>query len=386
MNVDLIKLLAEDEVRRATQTDIEWPSLFSNNMVPHPKNIDIAIEYLSSLSRDELELRLAIFNWEDSAMSKYMDLTDSCSELLSRSIDTKDWAKLEISNIYLLLEKGIDQLLTPCDYFDSAGEMPNLYKNLLIGNWTNFLFFEELKLSLQAGFERQSARLLRWEWNNDLTDQDKNNLLTKIRENWEYLPIAEKIQRIKALPILWFHPDALSTDELRERLARALSVLDSKQSEEKLYERKEAVRDEVDIFFNKNWHLARDIQALIWYKNYLLEIYKNGADFSEENEYISDDEDFYDFEETPKTEAKKLHRVNDGYTAIVTSHQQYQSTHGRYPKVDELMRYMLENPTDGLVITGRRRGNRVEELNIEGVDKPIDRNAFRKRFERYFNN
>jgi hypothetical protein len=335
MNEDLIKLLAEDEVRRATEPYLEYPSLFSNNIVPPSKNIDIAIEYLNSLSKDELELRLAIFNWEDSARSKYWELTRGCDELLSRSIDTKDWAKLEISNIYLLLEKGIDTLITPCEYFDKAEEIPDLYKKLLIGNWTNFIFFEELKCSLQSQFERQNARLLGWNWDGELTEQHKHELLRAMRENWEYLPDSERLRRTKALPITWFHYTP-PEDELRQKLMTIFSIIEEAKNEEVLYERKEVIQDDQENFFNKRWHIAKDIQALIWYKNYLLGICENGADFSEENEYISDDEDFDSIEEIPKANVKELHRVNDGYTAIVTNYQQYQSTHGRIPNCSGL--------------------------------------------------
>lgn len=39
---------------------------------------------------------------------------------------------------------------------------------------------------------------------------------------------------------------------------------------------------------------------------------------------------------------------------------------------------------NGFIITGKQKGQKVEELSIEGIEKPIDRDAFRKRFERYF--
>ena len=79
-----------------------------------------------------------------------------------------------------------------------------------------------------------------------------------------------------------------------------------------------------------------------------------------------------------------LRRSNEGYEAITTSFENFTSKFQRNPQWGELMLYMLENPPNGFVINGRQKGQKVEELSIEGIEKPIDRDAFRKRFERYF--
>lgn len=380
MDAELIKLLAQDEVNRANESEFEWPSLFSNNMVPFQKNIDIAIEYLNSLTKDELELRLSILNWQDSAMGTYRYLVDSSSILLRRTIEARDWGKLEIDNIKVLLEKGIDELMTPCDYFPCPNEFPSLYKNILTGNWTNFLFFEELKLSAHSRLENQIAKLLKWKWN--APNEDKNKFLAALRENWEYMPYSERVRRIKSAPIK-LYDGTMSYEETIQCLTAALSILDEKSNEEERYERNKATQDEHEIYYNKTWLLARDIQALIWYKNYLLKIRENGVDFSDENEYISDYEDVE--VPTPKIdEVMGLRRINDGYTAIVSSYELYKSTHDRSPKVYELMKFMADFPPQGFNVRGSYRGSKITELTIEGVENPIDREAFGKRFKRYF--
>jgi hypothetical protein len=76
-------------------------------------------------------------------------------------------------------------------------------------------------------------------------------------------------------------------------------------------------------------------------------------------------------------------RSNDGYEAMTTSIGDFVSGHKRNPQWGELMSYMVENPPKGFVISGKHRSNKVVEISIEGVEKPIDRDAFRKRFERY---
>jgi hypothetical protein len=383
MDAYLIKLWAEHEVGRATTPYRECgASIFANNTVPCLKNINHAIEYLNSLSQDELEFRIAMWHWEDKAEAKYDELINDSSKLLSRSIDPREWARLEIGNIDQLLEKGVDNLMTPCEYFHAPSEIPSLYTRLLVGNWTNFIFFEELRTAYQSGFEASDASLLRWQWEGELADEERKQLLIAMRDNWEYLPNSEKVRRATALPI--YKGQDQQRDQLQEFLVNVLSVLYEPKDEENLYKRNEAIPSDEDGLYNKNWHLAKAIQALIWYKNYLQGVYKNGVDFSEENEYLPDDEDSGEGSTPKNNSVKILNRVNDGYLAMMTCYELYQSMNGRPPNWDELIRYMSNNPVSGFCVTAKLKGNKVHELTIEGVDKPIDRAAFRKRFERYF--
>jgi hypothetical protein len=88
MNAELIKILAQDEVRRANEPYLEWPSLIKK--IPPRKDLKLATKYLSSLSKDGLESRLAVFHWEDAVMAKYRELVDCGSILLNRSIDARE--------------------------------------------------------------------------------------------------------------------------------------------------------------------------------------------------------------------------------------------------------------------------------------------------------
>ena len=48
------------------------------------------------------------------------------------------------------------------------------------------------------------------------------------------------------------------------------------------------------------------------------------------------------------------------------------------------MSYMVEYPPQGILIKGGYVKNKLIAIIIEGIDKPIDRDAFRNRFNRYF--
>ncbi|WP_415878970.1 hypothetical protein [Methylomonas sp. TEB] len=66
------------------------------------------------------------------------------------------------------------------------------------------------------------------------------------------------------------------------------------------------------------------------------------------------------------------------------SFDQYSSKNDRIPKWAELMTYMVSHPPKGIMVEGLYDRSKLIALVIEGVDKPIDRAAFKKRFDRYF--
>lgn len=393
MNAELIKILAQDEVRRANEPYLEWPSLFSNAMIPPQKDIDLAIKYLSSLSKDELESRLAIFNWEDAAMSKYRELVDSGSILLRRVIDVREWSLLEIANINLLLKNGIDKLRTPCEYFRWPNEFPGLYEELLSGTWKDFLSFEELKRKRQADLKTLYAWIQMWRWVEPLTDEDQHKLLKATGEDWEYIPFVEQIRRERALPERWY-PDTspYSKKELAQCLTGILGVSDEKPNEECLYQRKDTTETEEldydeDYDFNKTWYLARDIQALVWYKNYLLKVKKDGVDFPLESAFISEDKGAENTEAPAQEEyrfKKRLKNENDGHQAMESSYTSYISRYRCAPrKPRDLMQFMAAFPPPGHRLNVTYQGRDVATLTVDN-EKPLDHGAFSRRFRDYF--
>jgi len=54
------------------------------------------------------------------------------------------------------------------------------------------------------------------------------------------------------------------------------------------------------------------------------------------------------------------------------------------PSWAELMNYMASSPIHGFIVDAKYKGELVSELLIEGVEKPLDRDAFRNRYNRYF--
>lgn len=79
-----------------------------------------------------------------------------------------------------------------------------------------------------------------------------------------------------------------------------------------------------------------------------------------------------------------LTRSNDGYRAITASFNDFFAEHNRNPSWSELMSYMVEQPCEDFLVKGKKAGGKVIELIIGDVNKPIDRAAFKKRFDRYF--
>lgn len=201
MDTKLKMLLAQDEVFRANKPYLEWPSLFSNNMVPLQKNIDSAIAYINSLSNAEIYQRQSILHWEDMAINRCNGLIYESSALLRSSIDVKRLAKLEIENINLLLEEGVDRLITRSEYSRFNRELPVLYRDLVNGRWSNFIFFEELKCSRQFHLEWQVKWLKTLKWSEQVTNEAKLKILNEYQLDWEWVPISERVNRMRELPI-----------------------------------------------------------------------------------------------------------------------------------------------------------------------------------------
>lgn len=138
--------------------------------------------------------------------------------------------------------------------------------------------------------------------------------------------------------------------------------------------------------FNADWVAAMQIQSLIWYKELLEKLEKVGTSC-----YTIDTIDTIEPEKIQELSVNKknismnrLKRSNEGYEAIITSYGNFVSKYTRPPQWWELMLFMVENPPTGFNVSGKWKGKEIEELNIEGLKKPVDREAFRKRFERYF--
>lgn len=242
----IIDALVQIEVQFSKSKTQQWPSLFSNLIEPRKKNLSSTRQLYESLTDEQIELRLAIHSWEGTAWSIYESLMGSSLLPLSYSIEPKRWAKKELLNVELLLEEGKNQLMTSRGDF-CLGEIPKVYNQLLIGKWDNFISLDELKRFSEA--ESKYARDHDFDLSNieSIRKADFNICMARPRE---------------------------------------------------------------EHFLNKTYIAAQEIQALVWYKEFLKEIMRFGITF------YADDQDDNQQDNRPKrkyVDVKNLKRSNDGY-------------------------------------------------------------------------
>jgi hypothetical protein len=220
-------------------------------------------------------------------------------------------------NVELLLKEGKDQLITSHDHF-CLEEIPDLYNQLIIGKWKSFISIDEL-----IRFQEAESKYLK---DNDIDLYDKASIA---RADFN---------------ILYARP------------------------------RKEQ-------FVNKAYIAAQQIQALIWYKEFLTEIMRDGITFYDDRH---EDNRQKNKSKRKYIDIKSLQRSNDGYEAIKASFDDFVTTIDGIPKWSELMTYMVKHPPQGFIVEGSYERSKLIAITIEGVDNPIDRDAFRNRFNRYF--
>ena len=314
----LLNAYVKIEVHFANSNAIEWPSLFYNLIPPRIKNLSAATKFYASLNDKEIEMRLAIHQWEAGAWSTYESLMECSLDPISRSIDSRLWARKEFNNVDLLLNEGVNQLITTRNEF-CASEIPDLYRKLITGDWDDFI-----PPSLEDSKKYQEARSKYFKEN---CCEDEFELY---QTDYDF----------------------------------KISFMAPNESE----------------FLNKNYLISRDIQALLWYKEFLIEVIREGIAFFDE---IDDNENQVSQKRNP-VRVKNLQRSNDGFEAIRISFDRFCSEHNRIPKWSELMAYMVEKPPHGIIVEGVYDRSKLIAIAIEGVAKPIDRAAFKKRFDRYF--
>lgn len=312
----ILNALISTEVNFAKSNNQKWPSLFSNLIEPRIEDLSTATKFYYSLTDEQIELRLAIHSWEAEARSRYESLMGFSLTPMSKSIDSRLWAKREILNVELLLEKGKNQLMCKVGDDFCLSEIPELYNKLIIGDWERFIVMEEIE-----EYEEANSKYLK-ENNIDFTNLIGVDFLT-----------------FYSMP------------------------------------RKEH-------FLNKNYIAANEIQALLWYKEFLNEIKFTGATFYEKQSHSEQDKK--DPRKYIDINANNLQRSNEGYEAIKAGFDDYFTEYERFPKWPALMEFLVMHPPQGFNIKGIYNKSKLTAINIEGVEKPIDRDAFRNRFNRYF--
>ncbi|MGZ5222497.1 MAG: hypothetical protein ACXWC7_20580, partial [Chitinophagaceae bacterium] len=300
------------EVDYANDSLIEWPSLFSNIIEPWKKDFSSARLFYKSLTTQQIQMRFEIQRWERDAWSRYEVLMGCSLMPLSKSIDAKLWAKKEIINVELLLNEGKNQLMKSGANF-CLEEIPEVYNQLITGDWENFIVMEEINRYKEAESNYLKDAESKYFKDNDIDPSDINSI----------------------------------------RRANLFIFLTKPQEEE---------------FLNKNYIAAKQIQALLWYKEFLTEVTHIGISFF--------DEDVDDDQQTHKSKRKwfsikNLQRKNDGYEAIKASFDDFLAINDRTPKWSELMDYMAKHPPHGFTVKASYKGHSVSELLLEGVEKLI---------------
>lgn len=327
--------LAENEVFASDQFDLNpevrnFNSLFSNEICPRKEDLQTALSFYETLSDEEIERRYCIHYWEDCALGCFDALHDEVMENFGRSIDKRELARREIKNVELLLNEGKFQIMPKKEHI-LIDKIPAMYEKLITGTWSNFFIAEELVASEEAR-EKSNQKFI--------------NSIFEIKDKYK--------------------------DNMHEAHAARMELIE------------QSLNDTTGLlyidYFNSDWIAAMQIQAMIWYKAALEKIMMTGRNYlahlTEEHKET--------FNRSNGMSMYRLRRSNDGYEAITSSYEHFTLTLKRNPQWGELMFFMLKNPPEGINITGKQKGQKVEEISIEGIEKPIDRDAFRKRFERYF--
>ncbi len=125
----------------------------------------------------------------------------------------------------------------------------------------------------------------------------------------------------------------------------------------------------------RTWPLAEDVPLSKWWANQQSESLPK---FIDPPLLISEEFRGHVHTNTPL-------RSDSGFEAMKTSFDAFVAEKNRIPKWFELIAYMVMQPPIGFNIdaSSYKRG-KVFEICIEGLENPIDREAFRKRYDRYF--
>jgi hypothetical protein len=310
----VLNALVQQEVYFANNDSKEWPSLFSNIIMTRMKGLDSATKFYTSLTDKQIERRFAIQVWESEAWNIYDGLMGYSLNPLSKSIDPRLWAKKEMQNVELLLNEGKNQLMTSRTGFCSEA-IPELYNQLIIGEWKDFISIDELDR-----FHEAESKYLK-DNGIDLSDSTSRTHID--------------INIFMAMP-------------------------------------------QKEHFLSRDYIAAQTIQALIWYKEFLTEVMRDGITF------FDDDHGQQNKSKRKYIDIKSPQRSNDGFEAIKDGFDDFVTAKDRIPKWPELMPYLVMHPPQGFIIEGSYEKSKLIAIIIEGVDNPIDRDAFRNRFNRYF--
>jgi hypothetical protein len=275
--------LAEYELYSAGYDDSDpevlgFSSLFSSEIKPRINELQSAIAFYESLTDEKIQRRYSIHYWEECAIGAYTSLRFEFLGSFHRSIDKRELARRELKNVELLLNEGKYQILPDPPEHLLANEMPSMYKILVTGTWTEFINSDELEAFEIAHQENQERDLRQlYELHQKHPEKDDYSLAYR---NW----------------------------------------LDQR------------VNPKYVDYFNKDWLVAMQIQALVWYKIFLEKTSETGEPY-----FVNRTQEIRDNSRAKTLTMASLLRSNDGYEAMKSSFSDFLMKHDRQPQWSELM-------------------------------------------------
>jgi hypothetical protein len=158
------------------------------------------------------------------------------------------------------------------------------------------------------------------------------------------------------------------------------AYLDSEQDDEKL-----------ENYFSRKWVVATQVQALIWYRKFMLDLVKNGISFREDKNPTGEDKSSTG--DDKGANGKPIHPINDlqkkddWYWLIKQAHEEYSRTNTFMHEKKEFFNWIGDNQSfcdeKKIRVVKDIKGG-VIELVTEWDKKPMDYDKFSKRYNKYF--
>lgn len=309
-------------------------------------DIPTALEYYNKLT----DYQVGVCYWEYASWACFNVFMRASKKQMAKSISMLDYVKEELRAIDVFLNTGNNKIMANSirciDLIPKIGQYSSLmfgdnnhkdmvshdfYMSLLSGRWEDFINPDEL-ISYKKAFEKNAE-----------------DLYEGLRNNEAFMDVIVN-QDYKSKP----PPDIDVTDAMSGFIEN-----------HPLYKDK----------FNQQWNMAVTIQGALWYRKYLEEI-----DYSElESLYWYNPKDNnLDFFE------KQLERQNDGYLLMLDMRKAYLAEFETEPSWSQLMDYIGKNEWSKGDIDVIYEGSKVKSIDVEGLGKPLTRESFRHRFNRYF--
>lgn len=299
-------------------------SLFQD--IPQMQREEDAGQFLlKNMTNDDLLRRECAQFFEESAFNAFFALAYESRHFFNRSIDKKTFLKREINNVNFLLENGVNNLVNKKEFF-YCKFIPEYYEKYVYGTWGEFLIYEELAEYIIE---------------NDIGD-DYNSLPQDLKNS------------------------------LPEMILDTVPEINRENNHGARY---------ID-YFNPQWVVTKDIQGLIWYKEFLENILvSDGLVYELPSDGVKSEinESQYSL-----VECDSKREGDEHAQAMSESLKGFKLKYNRSPSFDELVSHMTENPPPGYIISVLKKQTKTISVTVNDTEKsiPLLKLQFKRRFER----